>query len=654
MKVRRFLLSTLLFTLAMIPPGLWGQGLIPQTSLEESAPAEEDSIVLRPFPAVRITEAFASSGNLITQSAKKHFTQVDIAMYTSEVDTLTREIDTFLGQPNIGNLEGLGVRDLDQIISRTRVFFGRIDQQQEKLSKVALELGNESELLYENSERWRLTLDSQDEKSTPASRIERMLQTIQRLDSVRTLLQEDLALILEGQDVLADRRNKLEEVVDSSRQMIDALGKTLMRITAPGFFEELSNLGDPDLLNRHVDKLKSTFRNDYETLKWDYLRAMIIAAVFLLLLLALSIWFKKNYPSVISEETFALSETNKTIIHLPVATSVILVTLMIRLLLYEIPQTFFYLNVLILSIPMATFAIRFFGKRIRLWIIVLLVLYNLYMLYELAYHPGPLIRIFQMLTCLVEIWLFAWLYRNRPFHKDFGKHSLYGLFRGLVFVFVLIPILGIIVNLIGAFRLAEFLSAIPLTVFVSGIAFLVFIRLADSIIYTLLSSRLMQKIYVIKEDAVIIHNRLVRLVNIFFLLFFLTVILRLFMVKDAVFAWVERLLTEGKKIGNLDFTVGNILIFFVVIWLSIVITRIIIRILEKDVYTRVATAKGVPATISLLLRITLITGGIFPGRRRRGDEADQPFHRIGGLFCGDRFWFAEHLQQHGIRTHPGL
>jgi hypothetical protein len=547
MKSRSFLLSALLFTLIMVPQGLLGQGFIPQTTLEESIPAEEDSVVLRPFPSTRITEAFAASGNLISQSVKKKFTEDDIARYESDIDTLLLEVNAFLGGPKISNLEELEVRDLDQIITRSRVFTGRIDAMQGRLSTVAQDLTNESELLYQNKERWRLTLESQKPEATPASRTERIRRTIQRLDSVRSLLQEDLALIVEGQDALSDRKLKLEELEDDAREMNAVLGKTLLRINMPGFFEDLSNMGKTDHVSLHVEAFKRSFQNDFQVLKADYLRPSVIAAIFLIVVLAFSIWFKKNHARVILEDDFELSETTSTIINFPLATSVILITLMIRLILYELPQTFFYLNVVLLSVPLALFAIRIFGRKIQLWIIVLLVIYDLQILYELAYHPGPLFRIFQMFTCLVELWLFIWLYRMKPFHEEFGQSSLYGLFRGLVLVFAAIPLMGIIANLIGAFRLAEFLSTIPLAIMVAGLAIQVFIRMADSIVYLVVFSRLLQRINVVKDYALVIHKKLVRLIEIFFWLFFLTIVLNIFMVKDAVFAWGERVLTEGKK-----------------------------------------------------------------------------------------------------------
>ena len=92
---------------------------------------------------------------------------------------------------------------------------------------------------------------------------------------------------------------------------------------------------------------------------------------------------------------------------------------------------------------------------------------------------------------------------------------------------------------------------------------------------------------------------------------FFVIVLNIFRIKDVVFDWGKGLFTNGIKVGAAEITLGNILIFIFVIWLSIVVTRMIRHILEKDVFPRVETAKGVPSTVVLLVRIILISGGFF-------------------------------------------
>ena len=73
---------------------------------------------------------------------------------------------------------------------------------------------------------------------------------------------------------------------------------------------------------------------------------------------------------------------------------------------------------------------------------------------------------------------------------------------------------------------------------------------------------------------------------------------------------VAQFLTDDISIGSASFTFAGILTFFLVIWLSIVVANIIRAILEEDVLNKMKLAKGLPHTISVMVRYTLITVGL--------------------------------------------
>ena len=73
------------------------------------------------------------------------------------------------------------------------------------------------------------------------------------------------------------------------------------------------------------------------------------------------------------------------------------------------------------------------------------------------------------------------------------------------------------------------------------------------------------------------------------------------------------------------------------IWFSVFITRVITRVLEKDVFTRVTTSKGMPSTIILLLRITLITGGFLLAAGAAGMELTNLSIILGAFSVGIGF-----------------
>jgi len=181
----------------------------------------------------------------------------------------------------------------------------------------------------------------------------------------------------------------------------------------------------------------------------------------------------------------------------------------------------------------------------------------------------------------------------------------------LVITFLSMQALSIIANLAGTFRLAEFFALIPLHITIAAIALQLATKMADTILYLALASNYVQKLNVIREEFEVVFRKATWLVNFVLLVVFIGIALNILMIDELVYKWGRGVLEDGMKIGAVEITLGSILIFIFVIWLSILITRIISHVLEKDVFTRVKAAKGVPGTIVLMLKIVLISGGFF-------------------------------------------
>jgi len=637
MKYRSLLLSVLLLTIFTLFTHIHCQNILPQPAQETPVQPQADSVVLTAFPATGITEAFSATGNLINESSKHHLSGRFVENFSREVDTLFNEVNGFLGDSSTVNLEGISVRVMDQVSARARAYASRLDIFQGRLSNAALDLESTSELLLQAKTRWQLTLDSQTEEEAVESRTERIGRTIFMIDSVKSILQEDLALILSTQDQLGAKMQELQLVVEKVKDKKISVGENLLTLDMPGFFKDLSSLGDSALMRSHVDTFITSIKSDYDVLKSGYMRSLVVLAIFMIFLLIFSIWFKHNYERLIGQEEFKLSEIHLTIINSPVVSTIFVITLMVRFLLRDLPQTFSYLNVAIMMIPMVLLVVRLFGREIRTWIIVLAVIYAMVAIAELAYSPGILVRINLMAICFAGLWLFTWVYRRKPFFEAFRNKGIRSLFRRLMIVFAGFHFIAIIANLVGAFQLAEFITILPVNVTLLTIIIQLASKLADAIIYLALSSYRLQKINVIKDDVEMIHKKTLWLVDLGLWLFAFVVVLRILLVKDLVFGWIRGVMTESKSLWNIQFSLGNILIFFFVIWLSVMITRIITHILQKDVFTRITTAKGIPDTIVLLLRIALITGGFFLAAGAAGMELTNLSIILGAFSVGIGF-----------------
>jgi small-conductance mechanosensitive channel len=87
-------------------------------------------------------------------------------------------------------------------------------------------------------------------------------------------------------------------------------------------------------------------------------------------------------------------------------------------------------------------------------------------------------------------------------------------------------------------------------------------------------------------------------------------IMKNFFIKDEVIGWLDETLGRVWEIGNLKISIGNILLFFISIWLAVQIARFVRFILEGDVLPRLNLARGVPGAISSITTYIIIGFGI--------------------------------------------
>jgi len=611
MKMRPLLL-TVLSLIPFLHSGLLpGQGILPVNSQEETKQAVVDTLPPQPFPVIGITSEFDKTNQLLNESGGKHLSQETVTALRTEADTLFAQIQGFMLDSSSYSLKDLSSRELDQLNFRAQFFTDQIGALQNRLSGISDGLESSLMGLQRNREQWRLTRDQREEGMTLESRIERIGTTITQIDSVSNLLQGDLDLILEMQDLLAGNRAKLDRLMSSVSQQKQVLGQNLMNRDSPGFFKDLANLHGSGLINSHIQEFRRSVEADVAILKSNYLKRVIIALVLMFSLLVFTYWFKTNHRRIVAEAYSDQLKPHLVFINSPVAFTLFVSGLLIRLLIPDLPQTFYAVNLLILMIPMAILMIRIYGTMFRTWIIVLVITLIINLLYELIYHPGVLMRIVVLAFAMVGIWLFLWVHKRKPFSGMIRHRFLEGSFRVLVIVFAVMQFLSIIANLVGTVHLAEFLALIPLQITLLAIAIQLATRVADTLLFLIISSNYAQHLNVFRDEFQLIYKKGKWLTDFLLLLVFISFALRILRIRDQVFEWGHGVLSDGIKLGAVNITLGSILIFFFVIWLSIIISRIISRILEKDVFTRVKTGKGIPDTITLLLKIALISGGFF-------------------------------------------
>ena len=242
MKMRLLLLSAFLTTILLLPYRTSGQEIFPQTNMNETSQVETDSVAPQPFPIMGITREFGATNRLVAEAEDSHISQEDIDKFSTELDSLVSGINEFLSDSTLWSLENLSSRELDQIAQQDQFYLNQNEDLMNRLTKIAGELENQSKLLQVNRQRWQLTLNQDVDDETLEARSERIKTTIQSIQTVENLLQNDLLFIIDAQDKLSASKTELETLMSGLRDQKLALGEALLKRDVPGFFKDLSNL----------------------------------------------------------------------------------------------------------------------------------------------------------------------------------------------------------------------------------------------------------------------------------------------------------------------------------------------------------------------------------------------------------------------------
>jgi small-conductance mechanosensitive channel len=620
-----------LLPLSEVAPGLRAQEPAATPSQDTTAAA------LTAFPVSGISSALNETYSILTLAGKANISISALGGMVRQVDTTLIVIDAFLGDTILRTLRGVGVREIEHLAGKTDLFMDNLVQLQNRLSRNTDATERGAELLKQYRKRWELTLQGVTQEEIPETRIARIEGTIRQIDSVLVKLTADLDVVLRQQDRITDKKNQLAALNDRIRERRTQLGtKFFSRDMAP-LFSDLPSLGDTTLMPKHISQLEKSVRSDLEILRSKFLVPLVAVSLFFLFFAVFALWYKKHFARLISIEDFELSDLHVAVVYSPLITVLFVMSLTVRFLLPDLPGTFRSANMIIMMIPMMVIVIRLYGSLARSWMLALVILQSLTFLYDLIYYSDIILRLVLLAFSLSGSVLFIWMIVKRPLADRFRNLLLYQVYRILLIGFTAMMIVSVIGNLAGAFRMAEFFTLIPIQVSVLAIGIQVAIRVTDTLVYLVLASRNLQRLNAIKQEFGTIYRKITRLLAVILWIFFFVTVLNFFRVRDEFYEWGRRVLHEGWKIGAVDISPASILIFIFVVWLSIVITRVVRHILEKDVFARVTTSKGMPSTIILLVRIVMISGGFLLAAAAAGMELTNLSIVLGAFSVGIGF-----------------
>jgi len=196
---------------------------------------------------------------------------------------------------------------------------------------------------------------------------------------------------------------------------------------------------------------------------------------------------------------------------------------------------------------------------------------------------------------------------------------------------------AIFFDLIGWGNLARVLRAGILGGGYASVGVYVLLLVFQSLVTFALLFRPLSLLYMVSRNRQLIRQRVERGLKVLAIGLWIVLVLRPLGLLDLMLDSIAKVLSATTSVGTLSISLGDIMTFVLITWLSLLLARFVNFILREDVFPRVSTGRGVPQAIAGLVRYSLIFIGFFVALAAAGIELTKLSIIAGGLGVGIGF-----------------
>jgi len=168
---------------------------------------------------------------------------------------------------------------------------------------------------------------------------------------------------------------------------------------------------------------------------------------------------------------------------------------------------------------------------------------------------------------------------------------------------------ALVANVLGFVDLSRLLGEGLLVAAYAAVVLYAVVSVLRLFFSALLRTGLARRLRLIHSRSAELERRFARLLGWAGCLLWLSTLLTALGLMDPVRAALQAGLGAHIDVGNLDFSVGDVVLFGITVWLSLWVSRILRAVLEDEVFPRAELARGLPQTISTVAQYVVVSIG---------------------------------------------
>ena len=616
---------------------LGGQLALAQTAPPEE-PAQDPDQATQPTPLSEIARRTEQAEDELAEIRGSLAPAPQVEAIAEQVVTLDEPLAEGRRAVETESLSQLSFRDLRDLEQRWDEWQLRVESWESQVDSRARELeGNRDRLTAMQSE-WDRTRESVGEVEIPPELSDRIALVVAKHEETTALVAERLSALLSLQAELAEQSAAVRELLGSVGGEVARRRESLFERDEAPLWEVLLQ---PGSTTHGLDALVEGSRKDVAAVtdfvarnKGKIVLHLLVFGALWALFLALD---RRSRSWTLSHEVFGAATY---LFRHSLASALLLALMATRFIYPNAPLAVYDLNALLVLIPLALVLPGMVDPRLRGTAFGMILVLALDELRPLFFEVGLAHRLLLLAAQAGALLIVIPSLRMLQVDDTRSERQDSPWWRAgfwAIWVAAVVLAIALIANLLGRVGLSELLTSATLTSFRFALALFVCALVVDGLVMVILGSRQAKSSNAIRSHTELLERRGIALVHLLALYLWILATLAEFQLLAPVQEWFRGVLDWHWTRGTLSISLGDVFAFVLTIFVAMMISRFVRFLLEEDVYPRTSLARGVPATISMLVNYLILGIGFFFALAAAGIDLSRVALLAGALGVGIGF-----------------
>jgi small-conductance mechanosensitive channel len=550
-----------------------------------------------------------------------------------ELGPTVEEIREATEQLQQGELDTFGFRQLERARLDWVRYESRIDGWRARVGKQASARQESSDRLAGMRETWEATRDRFAGMGGVEPAVEQTEAVLEQIEQVESQVEERMSRLLSLQGALGDAAAEIDDAMSRLDAAQDSARARLLLSDSPPLWEMLSRRADEPTV---IESLRAAFRENSAAvdrfLKEDRLGPSLHLLWFVSLLVPL-VYLRRRQRDWLARQP-SLRRTAR-ILDRPASAAFVLASLIARWSYRPMPDAYLQILIFLILVPLIRVLAKVLPPELRTPIYLFGFVFAIDQVQDLTGNTlGG-----RLLLLIVGVGVLAMV----PWMSRTGRLSVPSLGRWATVLPILAWsafaafVVSVVSNVVGNVGLADLMSELVLSgTFVSFALYAGFL-VAEGVVGVVLLSPLVRPVRSIDSHREPIRAWMLRVVQIAMVVWWCWAMLGIARLRGPVTDALSAIFLREWSVGSVTISLGHVAAGLFALWIALLISRILRFVLEEDVMARLTLPRGVPSTISLLVRFGTITIGVLFAAAVAGFDLSQFAFIVGALGVGIGF-----------------